>query len=188
MSTLTIEIKAPELVSALNHLSGALINAINPTPLKTESPAPLPQTFPQMAAQQSVVQAPITSLAADNGAHSDNPAYAQPTAPVTPPQYQPQQPVYSAPQPQQYQQAVPTAPPAAPPPPQQAPAPMQAPVAAPVYAIEQLSIAAAPLMDAGKGPDLVNLLHAFGVQAVNQLPKDAYGAFATELRKLGAKI
>lgn len=83
-----------------------------------------------------------------------------------------------------------------------APAPVQIPpvaaVPAPVpqaaaptgltYTLEQISNAAAPLMDAGRIQDLFNLLQKFGVQAVTQLKPELYGQFATELRALGAKI
>ena len=56
------------------------------------------------------------------------------------------------------------------------------------YTLEQISNAAAPLMDAGRIQDLFNLLQKFGVQAVTQLKPELYGQFATELRALGAKI
>ena len=48
--------------------------------------------------------------------------------------------------------------------------------------------AGATLMDAGKANDLVNLLQSFGVRAVMELKQEQLGAFATEMRKLGAKI
>ena len=48
--------------------------------------------------------------------------------------------------------------------------------------------AGATLMDAGKVTELINLLHSFGVQAVMDLKPEQLGAFATEMRKLGAKI
>lgn len=64
-----------------------------------------------------------------------------------------------------------------------------APVAQPqTYTIEQIQTACAPLMDAGKQQELIGLLAQFGVQALPQLPKEQYGAFATALRGLGAKI
>lgn len=64
-----------------------------------------------------------------------------------------------------------------------------APVAQPqTYTIEQIQTACAPLMDAGKQQALVGLLAQFGVQSLPQLPKEQYGAFATALRGLGAKI
>mgnify|MGYP006873074847 CR=1 FL=1 len=48
--------------------------------------------------------------------------------------------------------------------------------------------AGATLMDAGKVNDLIALLQSFGIQAVKDLKPEQLGAFATELRKLGAKI
>lgn len=64
-----------------------------------------------------------------------------------------------------------------------------APTAPPcTYTIEQIQTACAPLMDAGKQPELIGLLSQFGVQSLPQLPKEQYGAFATALRGLGAKI
>lgn len=104
----------------------------------------------------------------------------------------------------------PSAPVVAPAPVQVQPAPVVAPAPAPVqippvaavpapvpqavaptgltYTLEQISNAAAPLMDAGRIQDLFNLLQKFGVQAVTQLKPELYGQFATELRALGAKI
>ena len=43
-------------------------------------------------------------------------------------------------------------------------------------------------MDAGKMEQLLALLTKYSVQAVTQLTPDQYGAFATELRALGAQI
>lgn len=71
------------------------------------------------------------------------------------------------------------------------PAPVEpaVPVAAPPqYTVEQIMEAGATLMDAGKINDLMNLLHKFGVQAVMDLKPEQLGAFATEMRELGAKI
>ena len=56
------------------------------------------------------------------------------------------------------------------------------------YTVEQIMAAGATLMDAGKANELINLLHTFGVQAVMDLKPDQLGTFATEMRKLGAKI
>lgn len=108
----------------------------------------------------------------------------QPTAPVT---------TQPAPDPQS---AVPVAPqPTVPPVVQTAPAPVAptaAPIAptspAPTYTLDQLAQAAAVLRDAGKLPQLQNLLQQFGVQSMQQLPPERYGEFATALRGLGAKI
>lgn len=108
-----------------------------------------------------------------------------------------QAPVNTPPQPQAAQQApaVPVAPsPAAPVQPNPAPAPTTnqaaplVPTNAPGYTFEQLAAAAAPLMDAGKGPQLIETLHAFGVDALTALAPEQYGAFAVKMRELGAKI
>ena len=66
--------------------------------------------------------------------------------------------------------------------------PQQVPTQAPTYTMDQLAVAATQLMDSGKQQELLNLLQTFGVQALTQLQKDQYGAFATKLRELGAKI
>jgi hypothetical protein len=81
------------------------------------------------------------------------------------------------------------APTAATPPPETDTAPPGVPVtAAPAYTREQIMTAGAALIDTGKMDELMTLLSAFGVQAVTQLKQEQLGAFATELRKLGAQI
>ena len=62
------------------------------------------------------------------------------------------------------------------------------PTSAPTYDLNQLAVAATQLMDAGKQQDLMGLLASFNVQALTALPQQQYGAFATKLRELGAKI
>lgn len=62
------------------------------------------------------------------------------------------------------------------------------PTAAQTYTMEQLAVAATQLVDAGRRTELVGLLNSFGVQALMALPKEQYGAFATQLRTMGAKI
>jgi hypothetical protein len=71
---------------------------------------------------------------------------------------------------------------------QQAPAQTAVPTEIPTYDIASISNACAALMDAGKRADLMQLLGKYGAQALTQLPKDAYGAFVTDLRGMGAKI
>jgi hypothetical protein len=56
------------------------------------------------------------------------------------------------------------------------------------YTMEQLAAAATQIVDAGHRVELVSLLGSFGVQALTELPKEQYGAFAIQLRALGAKI
>lgn len=86
----------------------------------------------------------------------------------------------------------PTATTAAPVTPAANPAPVAPPIvptaAAPTYNRDQIMTAGAALIDAGKIAELMGLLGAFGVQAVTQLKTEQLGAFATELRKLGAQI
>ena len=63
------------------------------------------------------------------------------------------------------------------------------PVAPPQqYTLEQIMQAGAALMDANKMNELSGLLHTFGVAALTQLKPEQFGAFATALRGLGAKI
>ena len=62
------------------------------------------------------------------------------------------------------------------------------PTTAKEYTVDDLAKAAIPLMDAGGQRVLVDLLSQFGVTTLPQLPKEQYGAFATALRGLGAKI
>ena len=81
-------------------------------------------------------------------------------------------------------------------------APVAAPAAAPVstqvpqtvptasaeYTLDDLARAGMTLMDLGKQDELQKLLQTFGVPALPALPKEQYGAFATALRGLGARI
>lgn len=92
-------------------------------------------------------------------------------------------------------QAVPTAVPTAPvqqPQQTEQPAPTEQPQAvptsAPTYELNDLAVAATQLVDAGRREELVQLLSSFGVQALTALPQEQYGAFATKLREMGAKI
>jgi hypothetical protein len=55
------------------------------------------------------------------------------------------------------------------------------------YTQEQLAEAATKLIDAGGLEELINLLASFGVQAVAELPKEHYGAFAARLKALWSK-
>ncbi len=83
--------------------------------------------------------------------------------------------------------------------PQQAPvqaaapqAPVQAaPAAAPTtktYTMDEIAKAAADFMSPATIPQLQALLASFGVNGLPDLPADKLGAFAAELRKMGAKI
>ena len=89
---------------------------------------------------------------------------------------------------------VPSAPPTKPPAPPAAPlapapaAPSVPVTTAPTYTLDQISKAGAALVDAGKMEPLLALLTKYGVQAITQLQPAQYGAFATELRALGAQL
>lgn len=125
-----------------------------------------------------------------------------PTTPADPVPVQPQpvpstQPTSQVPvqQPTPQVPVQPTQAPQTPPPVQtQQPTP-QAPVqpqpvttSTPQYTLEDLARAAVPLQDAGRGQDLMALLQKYGVMSMTQLDPSVFGAFATDLRALGAQI
>ena len=57
------------------------------------------------------------------------------------------------------------------------------------YTMDDLARAGMSLMDCGKQAELQKLLkEGFGVDALPQLPKEQYGAFAMALREMGAQI
>lgn len=62
------------------------------------------------------------------------------------------------------------------------------PTTAPAYTIDQLGVAAQPVMDAGKGPDLIGWLQQQGAGSLTALDPSKYGEFATFLRSLGGRI
>lgn len=59
---------------------------------------------------------------------------------------------------------------------------------APAYTLEQLSLAARQLADAGRMADVQQLVAQFGAQTMAALPPERYGEFATALRGMGARI
>lgn len=108
------------------------------------------------------------------------------------PQQQPTAPTYAPPQypqgdPQQQQGAYPPVQPPTYALPGQQP-PSLVPTSAPSYTMEQLGVAAGPLVDAGRSPELTAWINQRGAAALSQLDKSYYGEFATFLRSLGAKI
>lgn len=165
MMEMKIKIDVPELVAAVEKLAAAIDkNALNITvpnegTLNFNMPAGNAPAAPTAPAAPAPTAVPTAPVAAP--------------APTTPP---------VAPVPT----AVPTVPPVAPTAPA-APAPA-VPVTAPTYTLDQIAKAGASLVDAGKMEQLLGLLTKYGVQAVTQINPDQYGAFATELRALGAQI
>lgn len=167
---MTIKVEAPDLVAALMRLAAAVNpdpNILTPDEPRPQMPAPAPA-------------APIAPPAAPQ------PPVAVPQGNVTPPVAAPVPP--AAPLATTMPPA-PAAAPAAPPAPAPAPAAPAVPVTtAPTYTLDQIAKAGASLVDAGKMEPMLALLSRYGVQAVTQLAPEHYGAFATELRALGAQI
>ncbi len=168
MFEIKVTITAPELAAAINNLAGAIgEKKIQPASVPTSLPAVTPANGAVTNAQytgNAPVSAPIILPPATPTVPA---AYLSPTTTTTP----------SA------QQAFPSNQPAAPTP--VAGVPLAQP---PQYTIDQIMAAGTSLMDAGRINDLVNLLHNFGAQAVTELKPEQYGAFATALREMGAKI
>lgn len=168
----TITLTADKLLLAA--LSGAkTIANIQTLPQAPAPEEPHPTTPVQYAQPNRPVSAPaqVAPTAAPTVPISPTQAYApaptHPNAPITPP---PAAPVTTY--------AAPTAT-------QGNPAPV---AAAPAYNIDDLARAAAQLMDAGKQQQLFDLLKQFQVQGLRDLKPEQYGAFATVLRQMGARI
>ena len=121
-------------------------------------PAPAAQPSPAPAAQPSPAPVPVTPVPVAQPAAAPAPV-AQPAAAPAP-----------------VAQPVP------------APAPAAAPTTARAFRFEDIQLAATSLCDTGKRAEVLALLAKYGIQALSALPAEQYGAFATELRGLGAKI
>ena len=165
---MTIKVEAPDLVAALMRLAAAVNsdpNILTPDEPRPQMPAPAP------AAPIAPPAAPLPPVAVPQG--NVTPPVAAPVPPAAP-----------------LATTMPPAPAAAPAaPPAPAPAAPAVPVTtAPTYTLDQIAKAGASLVDAGKMEPLLALLSRYGVQAVTQLAPEHYGAFATELRALGAQI
>jgi hypothetical protein len=161
---ITINIQATELATAILALATSL------------SQKPALQTNPSMVAEMQ------TMVAEANHANATNFPNVAPITQAPP-----------------IQQAVPVAPPVpnvvptAPqviqqPPVQQPVQPQGVPTSAATYTMDQLAVAATQLVDAGRRAELLQLLATFGAPALMQLPQEQYGAFATRLREMGARI
>ena len=105
----------------------------------------------------------------------------------------------SAPAPQPSMVSAPsqlTAPPAqvqAPPPlpavqPTQTPVQMPAQTALQTYTVQQLGLAARPLMEQGRQQELLALMAEFGVPSIAALPEGSRADFAARLRAMGGQI
>ncbi len=172
---ITVHIDAPELSHAILELAGALTMVVSAEAGK----AVLARQTTQATAQQAAQQAPAQTVTPSFAQQTAQQAPAQQNAPLQAavgggaPVYPPLQ---LAPQP-----GVPVAaPPVA--------ANPTVPTAAATFSMDQLAVAATQLVDQGRRLELVGLLNSFGVQALTELPKEHYGAFATQLRAMGARL
>ena len=115
---------------------------------------------------------------------------AEPVTPTPSPAPAPAAPAsapVSAPAPAPTPTPTPAAVPVATAPPAAAPLPT-VPTTAQTYTQDQLALAASGLIDTGKLAELQQLLATFNVDSLARLPAAQYGAFATKLREMGAKI
>lgn len=177
MMEMKITVEAPDLAASILKLAEAIASGPDPALLIPDEPLPV-SAYPATPAAAPVA-APVAPVAAPVGPAPVNPTPGPaPTtaAPVAAPSPSPT-PVTNAPT------AGPTS--AAP---GNTPAPAVPVTGAPAYTLDQISRAGASLVDAGKMQQLLELLGRYGVQAVTQLKPEQYGAFATELRALGAQI
>ena len=168
MMEMKITVEAPDLAASILKLAEAIASGPDPALLIPDEPLPV-SAYP---ATPAPAVAPV-SPAPVNPTPGPAPTMA---APVVAPSPSPT-PVTNAPT------AGPTS--AAP---GNTPAPAVPVAGAPTYTLDQISRAGASLVDAGKMQQLLELLGRYGVQAVTQLQPEQYGAFATELRALGAQI
>lgn len=165
MLEVTVTIKAPELVEAINNFT-AIFNCPDPAPAE---PKITNATFPYLVPLANDKTTPATpkTVAAPVSAPAPAPTTPAPTVPA---------PATAVPAPAT---AVP------------APASDPAVTASPVPTIEAISRAGAALCEQGKMPQLIDLLGKYGVQAVTQL-KDAAPetlvAFTNDLKALGANL
>jgi len=162
MLNVVVEVKAPEIVEVLKSILNVMLidRQLKNAPQGTSAPA-----------MEAPAQPPYFPPA--QGQPVQQQQMPQQTQ-VQQPQQMPQQMQPQQMQPQQMQT--------------QAPQPGPVPTATQTYTLEQLSVAATALIDAGRRMELISLLGSFGVPALTALPQDQYGNFATHLRSMGAKI
>lgn len=163
MMEMKITVEAPDLAASILKLAEAIASGPDPALLIPDEPLPV-SAYPATPAAAPV--APVAPVSPAPVTPTQTPA---PTA--TPP--------VAAPAPTAGQTSAA---------PGNTPAPTVPVTGAPTYTLDQISRAGASLVDAGKMQQLLELLGRYGVQAVTQLKPEQYGAFATELRALGAQI
>ncbi|UWH94486.1 MAG: hypothetical protein [Bacteriophage sp.] len=164
MMEMKITVEAPDLAASILKLAEAIASGPDPALLVPDEPLPVsgypttPAPAPAPAPAAPVSPAPVNPTQTPAPSPSPMPVTSAPTAGPT--------------------SAAPGS----------TPAPAVPVTSAPAYTLDQISRAGASLVDAGKMEQLLALLGRYGVQAVTQLQPEQYGAFATELRALGAQI
>ena len=171
------EMKAFALAMTQEGAAEALITTTATAPAAPVAPDPVPQPVTPQTPQAPVQTAPAPTPTTQQ-APAPTPTTQQAPAPTPTTQ---QAPIQTAPAP------IPPNPAQAMPPVQPA-APQGVPTQTPQYTLENLAQAAVQLQDAGRTPDLITLLQKYGVQSMTQLDPSVFGAFATDLRGLGAQI
>lgn len=166
MMEMKITVEAPDLAASILKLAKAIASGPDPDILTPDEPLPV-ASYPTAPAPAPAPAAPVS------------PAPVTPTQTPAPTATPPVAAPSSAPAPTAGQTSAA---------PGNTPAPTVPVTGAPTYTLDQISRAGASLVDAGKMQQLLELLGRYGVQAVTQLQPEQYGAFATELRALGAQI
>lgn len=170
--TIRIE-KMDELIAALNNVSGIIGGGKIAITEPTAAAPPVPTQVPiqQSMSVQQPMQQPLSV---------QQPAQQMPVAPIpqtsVPTQAPVQQP-YSAQIAQNVQM-----------PAQAMTGSIPTTAVAQEYTQEQVSIAMSGLMDAGKKDAVMQILAAFGVQALVQIPKEQYPELVMKMREAGATI
>jgi hypothetical protein len=159
---------AEQAIQELAALSMGIVgkSAVVTTPEPTPNPAPATVPVPMTAPVQSPpapTEVPTTPATAPTAVPTANSAPAQVASASTP-----------------SPTAIPTAAPVA------SSAPATVPTAAPKYDFNQLATATMQLQQAGQ--NIFEIFGQFGIQALNQLPKERYAEYAAVLRERGAKI
>lgn len=158
MIEIKVTVDIPGIAEAINNLAQAIAEK---KPVAVEA---VKQEAPVVQAS-----APIAPVAAS----------VAPAAPVQPP-------VQTTPAPAPVAPVAPPVTPAAST--ASAPAQQQTPTVAKRITLDDLSLAGAKLVDAGKMDALINTLQSFGVAAITLLREDQYASFADCLRSMGANI
>lgn len=157
---LEIKITAPEISEAINNLARAIGLAVtNPYGQINTAPV-IKQAEPQQRTLAQATPVPVPQPA------------AVPTVPTSAPQTVTAAPnTPSANYPTEVASTAPTV-----------------PTSAPQFTLEMIAKAGTALIDAGKMSELSALLAKYGVEALTSLDTAQYGAFANDLRALGAAI